>query len=154
MSPSRSQTDALSAGLRILASRPHAAAELRRKLRRRGYEREEVEGVVGRLAQAGYLDDAEFARSLVGWRSAGRGRRAIASELAARGVSREDAEAALGDLDRDQEVAAAAALVARILPAGAGEREVARAAGRLRRRGFAEGAIRSALRDRLESAEA
>ena len=70
------------AALVILAQRPHAAAELRRKLRQKGHEAEAIEAALTRLAELGYLDDAEFARALVGWRAGKRGRRAIAAELA------------------------------------------------------------------------
>ena len=143
----RSEVDALDRALRLLGSRPHATAELRRKLRQRGYESAEIEAALARLQELGYLDDAAFARSLIGWRSGTRGHRAIASELAARGISRSEAQAALAETDPDAERDAARVLAAKLMAAGGGAADVAKVAPRLRRRGFSEEAVRGALRD-------
>lgn len=70
----------------------------------------------------------------------------MASELAARGVPRELAAAALSEVSAEAEVEAARRLVARLGP-DPDERELARAASRLRRRGFGESTIRAILRD-------
>lgn len=129
----------------LLALRPHAALEIRRKLRQKGHEPEEIEAALTRLSELGYLDDADFARVLVGWRSGKRGRRAIASELAQRGVSRDQAEIALADLDPEVEIEAATRLAAGALRSG-DPTALARAAARLRRRGFAESVIRAVMR--------
>jgi len=141
---SKSDLGAFDRSLLILAGRPHSAVELARKLRQRGHDGEEVEAAIGRLREVGYLDDRAFAESLVGWRSGSRGRRAMASELAARGVARDVALEVLGGLDPEAELKAARKLVARDLP------NPARAAARLRRRGFSEDSIRSALRQTAE----
>jgi regulatory protein len=137
----RSELGAYDRALLILAGRPHSSAELRRKLRQRGHDADEVEATLTRLGEAGYLDDRAFAQSLVGWRSGKRGRRAMASELAARGVSRDVAMDVLGELDPAAELEAARRLVAR------DSDDPRRAAARLRRRGFGEDTIRSALRE-------
>jgi regulatory protein len=75
--------------------------------------RQRVREVVARLAAAGAVDDAAFAvnraRSLG---RTGRSRRAIAAHLAARGVTADDARAALPD-DPEAELAAALALARR-----------------------------------------
>src|SRR5260370_12489209 len=62
-----------------------------------------------------------FARSWVESRHAGRGLagRALSAELRQRGVAQEDIQAALEELDPDQELATARELVARRLPATA-----------------------------------
>lgn len=138
---SKSDLGAFDRSLLILAGRPHSAVELSRKLRQRGHDGQEVEVAIGRLRELGYLDDRAFAESLVGWRSPSRGRRAMASELAARGVSREVALEVLGQLDPEAELEAAQRLAAR-------DREnPARSAARLRRRGFGEDTIRRVLKD-------
>ena len=137
---SKSDLGALDRSLLILAGRPHAAAELARKLRQRGHEDAEIEAAMRRLRELGYLDDRAFAESLVGWRSRTRGRRAMASELAARGVSRDVAAEVLAAVDPGAELEAARKLVARD-----GD-NLARAAARLRRRGFSESTIRTTLR--------
>lgn len=138
---SKSDLGAFDRSLLILAGRPHSAVELSRKLRQRGHAGEEVEAVVERLRELGYLDDRAFAQSLIGWRSASRGRRAMASELAARGVAREVAQEVLGGLDPEAELEAARKLAAR------DRANPARAAARLRRRGFGEDTIRGVLKD-------
>jgi regulatory protein len=141
---SKNDLGAFDRSLLILAGRPHSAAELSRKLRQRGHGGDEVEGAIGRLRELGYLDDRAFAESLVGWRSGSRGRRAMASELSARGVSRDVAQEVLGALDPEAELEAARKLAAR-------DRDnPARAAARLRRRGFGEETIRTVLRSHLE----
>jgi regulatory protein len=137
----KSDLGAFDRSLLILAGRPHSAVELGRKLRQRGHEAEEVEAALARLRDLGYLDDRAFAESLVGWRSSSRGRRAMASELAARGVSRAVAQEVLGALDPESELEAARRLAAR------DRGNIPRAAARLRRRGFSEDSIRAALRE-------
>ena len=106
-----------------------------------------------RLAELGYLDDAAFARSLVAGRSGRRGARAIAAELRARGVGREETEAALVEVDGESQRAAATALARRLLRAPGGAEEQRRAAAALVRRGFdfevARAAIVAAVGERL-----
>ena len=140
---------AYDAGIRLLARRAHSRSELRRKLGRRGYDEVEIDEVVSRLAQAGYLDDRAFAEGHVRRRSASRGPMALAAELAARGVERRLAGAALQGFDRPAQVAAATHLAARL--AGnvppAGYRELLASIGaKLLRRGFPEGVAREACR--------
>lgn len=138
---------AYDAGIRLLGRRAHSRAELRRKLSRRGYDEGEVDEVLGRLADAGYLDDRAFADGHVRRRSASRGPMALAAELAARGVDRRIAGAALQGFDRPAQVAAATRLAARLagnLPP-AGYRELLASVGaKLLRRGFPEGVAREA----------
>ena len=71
--------DALwSYALRVLAGRAHSTGELREKLRRRAARVEDVDDVLARLKQDGYLDDRRFAESFAAARLAndrfGRGR--------------------------------------------------------------------------------
>jgi regulatory protein len=75
--------------LRVLALRDHSEAELRRKLKAKGYEAGEIEGSVARLYQLNYLDDARFARSFAeSCIRNGRGYGArLKLELARRGVA-------------------------------------------------------------------
>ncbi len=124
------------AAVAALARRPHARAELERKLVRKGHERGEVEVALDRAAELGYLDDAAYARSLVGRRSAARGTAAIGAELRAKGLSRPEIEAALAALDPEAEHAAALRLAERLVKPGGGREEVERAAAKLVRRGF------------------
>src|SRR5207248_9318412 len=69
----RQQDPALDAGVRMLARRAHSRAELRLKLRRRGYQPGEIEEALTRLTELGYIDDEAFARALAGRPSGQRG---------------------------------------------------------------------------------
>jgi len=143
------RTSAYEAGVRLLARRAHSTAELRRKLARRGYEGDDVDGAVARLSRLGYLDDAAFAEGHVRRRSSARGPLALSAELAARGVERRDADAALARLDPASQLAAATRLARRL--AGnrrpAGYQELLGTVGsKLLRRGFSLGVAREACR--------
>ena len=143
------------AGLRLLGRRAHSRAELQRKLARRGYEGDEVESTVARLAEMGYLDDAAFARGLVRRRSQTRGSLALAGELAGKGIDREGAAIALVGLDEEAELAAATRLAERLYAAkpSPGYRETLNTVGaKLARRGFPAGVVRAACRTVLQSA--
>ncbi|MEX2043583.1 MAG: RecX family transcriptional regulator [Patescibacteria group bacterium] len=89
---------ALAKAYSLLARRPHASLELRRKLRERKYPASLVDGVVEHLQRLGYLDDAAFAREWVRQRGATRGPRLLRAELRQRGVGTEAIEAALAEL--------------------------------------------------------
>ncbi|HEX5039523.1 MAG TPA: regulatory protein RecX [Candidatus Limnocylindria bacterium] len=81
--------------MRYLGTRPRTRWEVDRRLRRAGVGTAEIEAVLARLTQLGYLDDAAFAR----WwgeqrdRHGPRGRRMIEAELRQHGVPREVVEA-------------------------------------------------------------
>jgi len=49
--------------LRALSGRAHSIGELREKLRRRAERGEDVEDILARLKQSGYLDDKRYAES-------------------------------------------------------------------------------------------
>jgi regulatory protein len=138
--------------VRILGLRSHSAVELGRKLGRRGFDSNTVESVLARLTERRYLDDSDFARQLVSHRSRGRGGSAIAAELAAKGVSRSVAQAAVADIDPEVEIEAAASFARRWLArAEPGSlRSLLDLAGpRLARRGYAPGVVREACRRAL-----
>jgi len=130
--------------VRLLASRAHSARELRVKLARRGHPAEEVGEALERLRAAGYLDDEAYARALIGRRSSSRGTRAMAAELAAKGVDRQVAQAALGEMEGTAEVAAAVDVARRMQRAG--PTDLQRIGTRLLRRGFSMEVARAALR--------
>lgn len=140
---------AYDAAVGLLARRAHSRAELRRKLARRGYGAEEVDGVILRLERQGYVDDAAFAAGHVRRRSRSRGPLALAAELAARGVDRAAAEAAVAGLDAAAQLSAATRL-AEQLCAGrrpAGYKELLDSVGaKLLRRGFTRAVAREACR--------
>ncbi|GAB6932168.1 RecX family transcriptional regulator [Calditerricola satsumensis] len=108
----------LQRALRFLAVRARAEAEVRAYLLRCGYAAERIDAVLGRLREAGWLDDAAFARQWVEARrvSRPRGRRLLRQELLQRGVAAETVDAALAAWTEEDEREAAYALARRRLP--------------------------------------
>ena len=104
---------AVALAYRAVASCDRTEEELRSFLDRRGVASEDVEFAVADLTRAGYLGDDDYAarfvadkRSIEGW-----GRERIARTLARKGVVVEAVEAALGEVTRDEELAAARGLL-------------------------------------------
>ena len=150
--------DARSAALAALARRAHTRRELEQKLGRKGFERVEIRALLDDLEERGWLNDAKTATELAAWRSrTGRGRSRIASELAGKGVSRADSDAALASLDpRDEAKALRAALEKRerALPAGlTRQARLKKLFDHLARRGFAPAAILEALHRKGDSTD-
>lgn len=98
------RSDPLAIALRYLASRSRSEAEVRRRLIARGVDAEDIERVMERLRELGYVNDADFAAAVVRARTEGRarGRRLVAEELEFKGVSAEVAEATLDGLYADE----------------------------------------------------
>ncbi|NLG37454.1 MAG: hypothetical protein GX549_05515 [Clostridiales bacterium] len=92
-------------GLRYLESRMRSHREMRDYLRRKGFSDEAADSAREKLAQYGYLDDAEFARLWVRDRAAVRrsGRWGIEQELLARGVDRDKIALALDEYTPERE---------------------------------------------------
>ena len=132
-----------------LGRRAHSRMELRRKLDRKGYPPEDVESAMRRLAELGYLDDAAFARALVRRRSTSRGPRALAAELAAKGIDRAGIGAALDETDSASQLEAAIRLAERLYgqkPSPGYRETVNRIGAKLVRRGFSMEVARAACR--------
>jgi regulatory protein len=89
--------------LRLLAVRDRSRREIELRLLRAGFEREEVEGTIERLASAGLLDDERFARAMAEHELLVRhkGVRAATGVLLARGVARDVAERAVEEVGGD-----------------------------------------------------
>ncbi len=147
---------ALERAVALLAARAHSKHEIEQKLRRSGYRPGTIEMVLYKLEKERLLDDADFAQQWVQARTDRKlGRRRIAQELRHKGVSAEEAEAALEDVDEDDQLAAAVALAqkaaARIKPGEDSRKAAQRITGMLIRRGFdwdiAREALRQAMRD-------
>ncbi len=90
---------------RTLASRAQTVSEMREKLKRRAARPEDVDEVLNRLRQAGYLDDKRFADSAANWRreNEGLGKTRVVRDLMARrvapGLAKQAADAAYRDVD-------------------------------------------------------
>jgi regulatory protein len=143
------QSSALDAGLRYLAVRAHSRFELRRKLAQKGFEADDIDVALARLTELGYLDDDAFARALVRRRSVTRGPAALAAELASKGIGRDVAAAALGDLDHSTQLEAAIRLAERLYagrPVPGYKEMLDRIGSKLVRRGYPGGVVREACR--------
>jgi regulatory protein len=100
--------------LRLLTVRARTRAELAGQLTKRGYPDDVSALVLDRLADVGLVDDEDFAEQWVRSRhvNAGKGKRALASELRTKGIDDEVIAAALADIDSDAERVRAEQLVA------------------------------------------
>ena len=132
--------DALAYALLLLRYRSRSRRELERRLLSKGYSRDEVEEVLERLDDMGYIDDVEMARDYVragverGW-----SRIRIIRGLRERGVEEGAISEAMEEYDEDRVVR-----VLKMKLRGKGREEVIRF---LRNRGFGWDMIRRVLSD-------
>ena len=92
--------------LNLLAFRPRSARELKRQLVRKGEPEAFADAAVARLTASGLLNDAEFARQFARSKVVGKGmsRRRLEQELYRKGVERETATEAIGEVLSDEDV--------------------------------------------------
>jgi len=146
---------ALEMCLRLLTAAPRTRAQLDQVLRRRGVPQGAADAALDRLAGAGLIDDAAFARAWVDTRHRGRGlaRRALTAELRQRGVDEGDVRAAIADLGPEQEAAAGRRLVEAKLAATRGRplaTRMRRLTSLLARKGYPAGMAYRVIREALE----
>ena len=105
-------------GLRILKYRFNSTAELRRKLRAKGFDAETINATVLRLANEKWLNDERFAATYVRSRVLkSKGRLRIRRELINAGVDDETAVRAVGEnVDREDERVRAVRVAEKRLP--------------------------------------
>ena len=147
MSPEGTGSESLALALQALSRKERTVAEMGSWLHARGVESDEVEAVVGHLAETGTLDDRRFAeryaedkRELSGW-----GEERIRMALSQRGVPEEHISEALEAGDDDETSRAVEALSARAMGlCDALERN--RAFGFLVRRGYSAEVAYEAIR--------
>jgi SOS response regulatory protein OraA/RecX len=121
----------------------------------KGFEAEAVEVAMVRLVELGYLNDSSFAKGLVRRRAALRGPRALSAELAARGVDRAEADAAVAEFDLEAQLVSATRLAERLCARrpGMSYRETLDTVGtKLLRRGFTTQVVYAACRSALAGA--
>ena len=140
--------------LRQLTAAPRSRAELAQAMARRDVPEEAAEAVLDRFTELKLVDDAAYAEMLVRSRHTTRGlaRRGLAHELRAKGIEDATAAAALDQLDPEQELATARALVARKLAGTARlepEVRLRRLAGMLARKGYPQGLALRVVKDAL-----
>ena len=99
--------DLKSRAIRLLTTREHSQAELRRKLASKAEEGEDVEGVLDRMVETGLQSDERFAESYVRSRANRLGASRLRRELAEKGVAEDVVDAALGEVLQEDELARA-----------------------------------------------
>jgi SOS response regulatory protein OraA/RecX len=127
-----------------LARQPQSRAALRQRLLRLGYVEAAVDAALDRAEADGYLNDREFAASLVRRRTRGRGHALIAQELRAKGIDEAAAGTALAGVDVEVEAEQALALGRSLLAnrrLADAQALVAYIGPRLARRGFGGGLV-------------
>ncbi len=109
--------DAYTSALRILRYRFNSETELRRKLRAKKFEKDDIDDTIARLHREKWLDDERFAAAFVRTRANKRvGRLRIRRELQAAGVNEDDASRAIAEnVDQEREGEALRELCARRL---------------------------------------
>lgn len=138
---------ALDEAARQLSYRDLSAQTLREKLLKKGHSEDAADYAIAYLQARRLLDDSRFADTAVrSYERRGYGEHRIRQELHRRGVSREDADAALEDFSPDPDTLRA--LLDKKLKGDASDpKAVQRAVAFLQRRGFSWGDIRQALKD-------
>ncbi|MEV6945546.1 recombination regulator RecX [Streptomyces sp. NPDC051172] len=141
--------------LRLLTGTPRTRKQLADALRKREIPDQAAEEVLSRFEEVGLINDSAFADAWVESRHHGRGlaRRALAQELRTKGVDSTLIDAAVSQLDSEQEEATARELVARKLRSTRGldrDKRLRRLAGMLARKGYSEGMALRVVRQALE----
>ncbi|MFJ8539211.1 recombination regulator RecX [Streptomyces sp. NPDC093591] len=141
--------------LRLLTGTPRTRKQLADALRKREIPDEAAEEVLSRFEEVGLINDSAFADAWVESRHHGRGlaRRALAQELRTKGVDSTLIDAAVAQLDSEQEETTARELVARKLRSTRGldrDKRLRRLAGMLARKGYPEGMALRVVRQALE----
>ena len=151
----RQYRHALDRAVGYLAARAHSCREIEEKLRRVGYRPCTVEMVIYKLQKENLLDDGDFARQWVEARS-GRslGKQRIALELRRKGISAQEAEAALENIDEEEQLSGAVRLVEKNLgrakPGEDPRKTAARLTAMLARRGYGYDIARQAIEQVME----
>lgn len=141
--------------IRKLTDRAHSRADLAQTLAQKHVPAEVAEAVLDKFADAGLINDEEFARSWVQsrQRSKGLARNVLAMELRRKGVDEEIAQEALSELDPEVEREAAHRLVQKKLRTMQGldqQVQIRRLVGLLARKGYAPQVAFDVVRQELE----
>ncbi|MFQ1004010.1 regulatory protein RecX [Modestobacter sp. SSW1-42] len=143
--------------LRALTGTAKTRKQLADLLAKKEIPADVADAVLDRFTDVGLIDDAAFAAAWVSSRQSGRGlaRRALASELRAKGVDGEVAAAAVAEVDPQAEWDSARALVARKMPSMQRLDRVTaerRLMGMLARKGYGGGLAGYVVREALDDA--
>jgi regulatory protein len=146
---------AMGRALNLLGYRARSEAEIRDRLARYGYVWETIEGVVLRLKELGYLDDAEFARMKAREKARRYGPRRVSVELRKSGVGEALArEVVEEEFAGRSEVGEARSAAARRYNGRGSDAEARRVYGFLVRRGYSAEVCAQVAREYREPPEA
>jgi regulatory protein len=157
VAPKLAEAELFEYSVRYLARFACSSEELKAKLRLRAAKPDDIDGVIVRLKDIGYLNDRKFAESFASNRAEndGFGRMRVLSDLRSRRVAPATAEKVVADVFEGKEEADLIdAFIDRRMPSlkaqGSIEdqRDLAKAYRRLRRAGFSSGGVLSALKRR------
>ena len=141
--------------LRRLTAAPRSRAQLHEDLRKRGVPEDVCERVLDRFTDVGLIDDDAYARMWVESRHRSRGvaRPVLRQELRRKGIDGDTAEAALEEIDAEDERLRAVELVrvkARSLGRLEPQARVRRLVGMLQRRGYSGSVAFSVVREVMD----
>jgi regulatory protein len=146
---------AMGRALNLLGYRARSEAEIHDRLARYGYVWETIEGVVLRLKELGYLDDAEFARMKAREKARRYGPRRVSVELRKSGVGEALArEVVEEEFAGRSEVGEARSAAARRYNGRGSDAEARRVYGFLVRRGYSAEVCAQVAREYREPPEA
>ncbi len=143
---------AMARALNYLGYRARSEREVRDRLHRYGYGEETTEGVVWRLKELGYLDDADFARFVAKEKARRYGPRRVSAELRRSGVKEELARGVVEEeFAGRSELEEARSAAARRYNRGGSDAEARRVYGFLTRRGYSAEVCAAVAREYREA---
>jgi regulatory protein len=138
----------LNAAFQFLSYRPRSEAETRARLKKKGYEDDEIEKVIAQLKRLSLVDDTAFAEYWKDNRNhfRPRGQRMLKLELKRKGVESEVISDAVEDVNETDNAYRAALAKSRTLPVADYQVFRQRLGGFLQRRGFSYGVIKNVVK--------
>ena len=137
--------------MNLLQSRAYTESKLRSKLKEGGYPQESIDSALAYVKSYHYVDDLQFAKDYIVNQAGKKSKRVLEQDLIARGVSRDEIEAAFAEAaekgDGPDELALARMWLAkkRYDPAQADFAEKRKAAAFLYRKGISAETVRKAM---------
>ncbi len=136
--------------LELLSISEHSTHDLKRKLQKKGYEKEEIEQVLQRLSEYGYLSDERYARAYIRRALPSRSIRLICQELGQKGIRVTPESPLVSEVLEEEDYSEESQLLSVILRRVRGkdlsdEKERRRLYGYLQRRGFSYHSIQKTM---------
>ena len=153
----RGYPHAIDRAVKLLAMRDHSEGELRDKLYQAGYPDSVIDRVIEKLVVMDLVDDVSFAEHWAESRAHRHGRRRIEQELTRKGVDREVARRAVGNLTDEDQLQDAIRLVGKFLSRTHGDMDRSlyqRTLAMLARHGYDADIARKALMSIARGADA